>query len=95
VREEAERCSYSHLIQTSANTILKRAMKVMWDGLREMDGVDCLLPVHDETLWELPDDEGTREVVELTVHDAFVNTTKLCIPIEAEGNFGPDWGSAH
>lgn len=95
VREEAERCSYSHLIQTSANTILKRAMKVMWDALRYLEGVDMLLPVHDEVLVELPDEEDVKELVGLTVQDAFCNTTKLRVPIIAEGGFGPTWGAAH
>ena len=95
MREEAERCSYSHLIQTSANTILKRAMKVMWDALRHVEGVEMLLPVHDEVLAELPDEEELRELVSLTVQDAFCNTTRLRVPITAEGGFGPDWGTAH
>jgi DNA polymerase I-like protein with 3'-5' exonuclease and polymerase domains len=95
VREEAERCSYSHLIQTSANTVLKRAMKVMWDNLRHEPGVDCLLPPHDETLWELPDDDGVRGLTQLVVERALTQTTKLIVPIEASSGFGQSWGEAH
>lgn len=95
VREETERCSYSHLIQTSANTILKRAMKVMWDGLKDVDGVTGLLFVHDEVLVELPDTDEHRAIVEGVVQDAFTQTTKLSVPITADGKFGYSWGTAH
>jgi DNA polymerase-1 len=95
IREEAERCSYSHLIQTSANTILKRAMKVMWDNLRHERGVDCLLPPHDEVLWRLPDDDGVKALVAMVVEGALTQTTKLVVPIEAEGKFGQSWGESH
>jgi len=95
VRAEAERCSFAHLIQTSANTILKRAMMAMWDVLKHVRGVEPLLPVHDEVLHQLPDDKDTRDAVDATVTWALTSTTKLIVPIEAESGFGPSWGEAH
>lgn len=95
VREEAERCSYSHLIQTSANTILKRAMVVMWGVFRGMEGVEMLLPIHDEILLELPDREDDRAVVQGVVEMAMTTTTKLIVPIVTDGKFGATWGEAH
>ncbi|HXN71595.1 MAG TPA: DNA polymerase A family protein [Candidatus Acidoferrales bacterium] len=94
VRAEAERCSYAHLIQTSANTILKRAMMAMWDGLRRVAGVEPLLPVHDEVIHELPDEPECRELVHRVVIGALTTTTQLRVPLEAEGDFGPSWGAA-
>lgn len=94
VRAEAERCSYAHLIQTSANTILKRAMMAIWAVLKDVDGVEPLLAVHDEKLHELPDDRECRDLVDSTVIWALTSTTKLSVPIEAEGGFGPNWGEA-
>jgi DNA polymerase-1 len=95
VREEAERISYSHRIQSGANAILRRAMKASWDVLKNEKGVEMLLVIHDEKLFELPDNEDMRTLVETAVNWAFTATTKLRVPITAEGNFGPDWGSAH
>lgn len=94
VRAEAERCSYAHLIQTSANTILKRAMMAMWDILKDVDGVEPLLPVHDEVLHEVPDDPDTKDAVDSVVTWALTSTTKLIVPIEAEGGFGSNWAEA-
>lgn len=94
VRAEAERCSFAHLIQTSANTILKRAMMAMWDVLKSEPGVEPLLPVHDEVLHEVPDNEEKRAIVDTVVTWALTSTTKLAVPIEAEGGFGPDWATA-
>jgi DNA polymerase I len=94
VRAEAERCSFAHLIQTSANTILKRAMMAMWDVLRNEPGVEPLLPVHDEVLHEVPDNEETKGLVDSVVAWALTSTTDLIVPIEAEGGFGPNWGEA-
>jgi DNA polymerase-1 len=95
VREEAERVSYAHKVQTSANTILRRAMKGIWDVLKGEDGVTLTLVVHDETLFELPDKEETRDLVEEVTMWALTQTTRLLVPVEAEGGFGPDWGTAH
>jgi len=94
VREEAERCSYVHKVQGGAQALLKRAMKVMWDGLKHLDGVEPLLQVHDEQIWEVRDEESLRELVDLTVIHAMTTTTKLRVPVEADGGFGDSWGSA-
>ena len=94
VRAEAERCSYAHLIQTSANTILKRAMMKIWSELCVPDVVEPLLAIHDEILLQVHDDPGTREWVENGVKDALTGTTELIVPLEAEGGFGPSWGQA-
>jgi DNA polymerase-1 len=94
VRSEAERCSFAHLIQTSANTILKRAMMAMWDVLKDVEGVEPLLPVHDEVIHEMPDTEDCRSLVDGVVTWALTSTTELVVPIEAEGGFGASWGAA-
>jgi DNA polymerase I-like protein with 3'-5' exonuclease and polymerase domains len=95
VRAEAERCSFAHLIQTSANTILKRAMMAMWDVLKNVEGVEPLLPVHDEVLHELPLDGDTMDLVDSVVTWALTSTTDLVVPIKAESGFGLSWGEAH
>ena len=99
VREEAERCSYSHLIQTSANTILKRAMMAVWDALKhqlgdEGNGLEFLLPVHDEILLEIHDIPVIKGEVATALNWALTQTTDLIVPIEAEGGFGYSWGEA-
>jgi DNA polymerase-1 len=95
VREEAERCSYAHLIQTSANTVLKRAMAAIWDGLRGLEGWNPELPVHDEILAECWDRDEDRDLVQVITEGALTQTTRLMVPVEAEGKFGDSWGNAH
>lgn len=94
VAAEAERCSFSHLIQTSANTILKRAMAAIWRELRDEREIVCVLPPHDEVLFELPDTEEHRALVDTVVPWALTQTTKLRVPLKAEGGFGDSWGTA-
>lgn len=94
VRAEAERCSYAHLIQTSANTILKRAMMAIWDNLCVPGVVEPELPVHDEILLEIIDEPGVRDWVEQGVGDALTKTTDLIVPLESEGGFGYSWSEA-
>jgi len=94
VRAEAERCSYAHLIQTSANTILKRAMMAIWDNLCVPDVVEPLLCIHDEILLQIHDIPDIRDWVVAEVKKALTETTKLIVPLEAEGGFGLSWGHA-
>jgi len=99
IREAAERDA-QFPIQAGAASILKKSVKVMWDGLKGLirengEGVEPVLLVHDEALWESPDREYEREAVERIVKGAFENTVKLRVPITAAGKFGNSWGSAH
>jgi DNA polymerase-1 len=94
VREAAERDA-QFPIQAGAAAILKRAMKVMWDNLKGVEGVEPVLTVHDEALWECPDREDVKGLVSTVVDWAFETTTKLRVPVVAEGKFGESWGGAH
>lgn len=96
VREAAERDA-QFPIQAGAAAILKKSAKVMWDALKGLRGagVEPILTVHDETLWECPDREYERGEVSRIVKGAFENTVKMRVPITAEGKFGASWGEAH
>lgn len=96
VREAAERDA-QFPIQAGAAAILKKSAKVMWDELKGLrgEGVEPILLVHDESLWECPDREYERETVSRVVKGAFENTVKMRVPITAEGKFGNSWGEAH
>jgi len=69
-------------------------MMAMWDVLKNEPGVEPLLPVHDEVLHECPDDDETKGLVDDVVTWALTSTTKLIVPIEAEGGFGDSWATA-
>jgi DNA polymerase I-like protein with 3'-5' exonuclease and polymerase domains len=69
-------------------------MMAMWDELKRVEGVEPLLPVHDEVLHEVPDDPEHRDLVDAVVTWALTSTTKLIVPIEAEGGFGASWAKA-
>jgi DNA polymerase-1 len=94
VRNETEREACSHRIQGGAAAILKRAMKAIWDCIKDLDGVEPILSIHDEVVIQVRDDPTLRDLVEMIVQGAFTTTTKLRVPIEADGGYGLSWGEA-
>lgn len=96
VRETAERMSYVMHTQGGGQSIIKRAMKVVWDTVcRAGWGVEPLLQMHDELLMELPDDPELCAMVDSLMVSALTETTKLCVPMKASGGFARNWLEAH
>lgn len=97
-RETAERVSYVMRTQGGGASLVKLAMGEVWRQLcrdyRSL-GVDALLQVHDELLFELPDREEEKSLVDLTVRHIFNNTTKLWVPVECSGGMAQNWLGAH
>ncbi len=96
-RETAERMSYVMHTQGGGQSIVKLAMAPVWRELcrdRSLE-IDSLFQMHDELLFELPDREEERQLVDVTVRHLFENTTKLIVPVKCAGGFGPSWLEAH
>jgi len=53
------------------------------------------LQVHDEILGCVRDDETLKELVNLNVIQALTQTTRLRVPVGADGGFGANWAEAH
>lgn len=98
-RGYAERQAINAPVQGSAADIIKRAMiripPVLADS--RFDGVTMLLQVHDELVFEAPEDktdaviDAVREVME----GAPAPVVDLSVPLTVDGGAGDSWAEAH
>lgn len=96
-RETAERMSYVITTQGGAAALIKKCMAVIWQVVCKVKelATDPLLWVHDELLFECPDDEGTKVELDRLISGALCNTVKLRVPVKASGGFAYNWLEAH
>jgi DNA polymerase-1 len=93
-RSFAENAAVNTPVQGSAADIIKKAMLVVDQRLRDEGlATRMLLQVHDELLFEVPASE--REVAEKLVRDCMVNAWPLSVPLAVECGFGSNWLEAH
>jgi DNA polymerase-1 len=93
-RSFAERAAINAPLQGSAADIIKRAMIVIPGALAQRGlRARMLLQVHDELLFEVPENEltETAEVVRSTMEAA----ATLSVPLTVEVGHGPNWAEAH
>ncbi|PAE24144.1 DNA polymerase I [Bacillus sp. 7894-2] len=93
LRSFAERTAMNTPIQGSAADIIKKAMIDMADRLRK-EGLKArlLLSVHDELIFEAPEDE--IETLKKIVPDVMENTVELKVPLKVDYSYGPTWFDA-
>ncbi len=98
VRQFAERQAINAPIQGAAADIIRRAMLRMEAALCAAGlKTRMLLQVHDELVFEAPEDEVdrliplVREVMSEAAHPA----ASLSVPLEVEAKAAPTWGQAH
>jgi len=86
----AERTAVNTPLQGTAADLIKLAMIVIDRQLtgRELK-TRMVLQVHDELLFEVPDDETVE--VERLVREAMENVVKLDVPLVADLGFGDNW----
>ena len=90
----AERAAINAPIQGGAADIIKLAMIRMPETLKTNNlNARMLLQVHDELVFEVPDNEinETREVVARTMEQAFT----LDVPLVVDVGVGGNWDEAH
>jgi DNA polymerase-1 len=95
IRGDAEREACSHRIQSMATSFIKIGAKIVWDVLKSVPGVDPLLLIHDELLFQVKDDPDTRDLVSSVVPWGLESAVKLRVPMLADGKFGMSWAAAH
>ena len=94
----AERQAINAPIQGSAADIIKRAMIQMPDALTEAGlGAKMLLQVHDELIFECPEDEAEALIntVKTTMERAPLPALQLSVPLIVDAQAGPSWAEAH
>ena len=97
-RAFAERQAINAPIQGSAADIIKRAMVAMPPALEKAGlGAKMLLQVHDELIFEAPEDEAdaTIDVVREVMAKAPLPALDLTVPLVVEAEAGMSWAEAH
>jgi DNA polymerase I len=93
LRSFAERTAMNTPIQGSAADIIKKAMIDMADALKKQGlKARLLLQVHDELIFEAPQDE--LEILKKLVPDIMENALELKVPLKVDYAFGPTWFDA-
>jgi DNA polymerase-1 len=93
LRSFAERTAMNTPIQGSAADIIKLAMVQMADRLREEKlHSRMLLQVHDELVFEVPEDE--LDTMRRLVPEVMESALKLDVPLRADVSSGTDWYEA-
>ncbi|MEH7482963.1 DNA polymerase I [Neobacillus drentensis] len=93
IRSFAERTAMNTPIQGSAADIIKKAMIDMDDALKDKGlKTRLLLQVHDELIFEAPEDE--LEILKKLVPDVMENALELKVPLKVDYAYGPTWFDA-
>src|SRR5215212_4150922 len=98
VRSFNERAAINARLQGTAADIIRRAMVRMEEALAEKKlSAQMLLQVHDELVFEVPDDEvaATLPVVQHTMQDAPFPAVLLSVPLHVDARAADNWDEAH
>ncbi|MEM8795486.1 MAG: DNA polymerase I [Pseudomonadota bacterium] len=93
-----ERAAINAPIQGSAADIIRRAMMRMEAELTGSDlSAEMLLQVHDELIFELPDDEvdATIPLVKSVMENATMPALSLSVPLQVDARAAQNWDEAH
>ena len=98
IRAFNERAAINARLQGTAADIIRRAMVRMEDALAEKKlSAQMLLQVHDELIFEVPDDEvaATLPVVQRVMQDAPFPAVLLSVPLQVDARAAGNWDEAH
>lgn len=98
IRAFNERAAINARLQGTAADIIRRAMVRMEDALAEKKlSAQMLLQVHDELIFEVPDDEvaATLPVVQHVMQDAPFPAVLLSVPLHVDARAAENWDEAH
>ncbi|MEE4354035.1 MAG: DNA polymerase I [Desulfatiglans sp.] len=94
IRAEAERMAVNTPIQGTAADLIKRAMINIHERLnKEHLGAKMLLQVHDELVFEVPEEE--LAIVMPLVKEEMERAYALRVPLKVDINKGKNWDEAH
>jgi len=94
IRQNAQRIAINTPIQGSAADLMKRAMIGVYQMLKnEQFQARMLMQVHDELVFEAPEEEVTRLTQKLK--DVMGSAMELKVPLEIGIAWGNNWLDAH
>ena len=95
-KSAAERIAVNTPVQGSAADIVKKAMLSVSAALEESKSpARLLLQVHDELIFECPDDQATIDATIALIKDKMENAVKLNVPLRVSIEYGKNWGEFH
>ncbi|MCC5795816.1 MAG: DNA polymerase I [Methylophaga sp.] len=93
-RQYAERTAINAPMQGSAADIIKRAMIAIHDWLlNENTGIRMIMQVHDELVFEVPDEQ--LEHAKQEIERFMIEAAELKVPLEVGMGVGDNWEQAH
>ena len=98
VRSFNERAAVNARLQGTAAGIIRRAMVHMEGALaKEKLSAQMLLQVHDELVFELPEDEvaATLPVIKRVMENAPMPAMSLSVPLHVDARAADNWDEAH
>ncbi|OBV09892.1 DNA polymerase I [Erythrobacter dokdonensis] len=98
-RQGSERAAINAPIQGTSADIIKRAMARMLPALAEagLHDVRMLLQVHDELVFELPEErvEAATPIIRQVMAEAALPAVELSVPLGVDIGTGLSWDAAH
>lgn len=95
-KSAAERIAVNTPVQGSAADIVKNAMLAVSEALvKTKSPARLLLQVHDELIFECPDDQATIDATIALIKDKMENAVKLKVPLRVSIEYGKNWGEFH
>jgi DNA polymerase-1 len=98
IRAFNERACINARLQGTAADIIRRAMIRMEPALaKKRLAAQMLLQVHDELVFEVPDDEveKTLPVVKAVMQEAPMPAVSLSVPLQVDARAADNWDEAH
>ena len=98
IRAFNERAAINARLQGSAADIIRRAMIRMDEALaKQRLSAQMLLQVHDELIFEVPEDEIARTlpVVKRVMEEAPLPAVALTVPLQVDARAADNWDEAH
>ena len=96
-RAFAERQAINAPIQGAAADIMRRAIIKMPEAIKSVEGARLLLQVHDELVFEVPEDKSDAliNIVVPTMQNAHKPAIDISVPLLVEANAAKNWNDAH
>ena len=92
----AERIAVNSPVQGSAADIVKKAMINVTTALEQAESpARLLLQVHDELIFECPDDKAVIEQTIALIKDKMEHAVELNVPLRVSIEYGKNWGEFH
>lgn len=94
IRQQAERLAINTPIQGTAADLIKIAMINIWNKLKENRlKTRMLLQIHDELLFETPEDEidSAKKLIKYEMENALT----LSVPLNVDIGIGKNWAESH